>query len=65
MIENIKDFLERVQTFSLQNYLIIEKKLSPYKCAAFGYVCTEINTLNCKICDVKIKIEEDIDSLSI
>lgn len=65
MIEIIKDYVERVHTFTLQNYLIVNKKLNPYKCASLGYICSEINTLKCHVCDVTIKIEEEIDSLGI
>lgn len=50
MNQLVKDYLERVQTYSIDKWIYLVKGLSPYKLSRMGYVCLDFFLLQCVSC---------------
>ena len=60
-------FFERVSTFSVAKWFAKPESIGPLECARQGWVCTDVDTVECRSCSARLcfKIEEGSDEKSI
>ena len=60
-------FFERVSTFSVAKWFAKPERIGPLECARQGWVCTDVDTVQCQSCGVRLcfKIEEGSDEKSL
>jgi len=57
----VNDLQKRIKTFDFYNWPFTALKISPYRCAIYGFSCVKPYELKCDVCSERITAPEELD----